>query len=121
MLKRKIRNFVELTKEGEAGYNILIKADKASIQSSPKLIIPLALPQSRKARILMTLSRLVTNICQNYFDVRTFGAVMSTGDDPCGIVRGPVQLNLQEVSTLFCSGYHNHKTGKNNRRQTAER
>ena len=59
-LKRKIRNFVELTKEGEAGYNILIKADKALIQSSPKLIIPLALPQSRKARILMTLSRLVT-------------------------------------------------------------
>ena len=58
-LKRKIRNFVELTKEGEAGYNILIKT-KPSIQSSPKLIIPLVLPQSRKARILMTLSRLVT-------------------------------------------------------------
>lgn len=30
----------------------------------------------------------------NYFDVRTFGAVMSTGDDPCGIVRGPVQINF---------------------------
>ena len=33
-------------------------------------------------------------MCDNYFDVRTFGAVMSTGDDPCGIVRGPVQLNF---------------------------
>lgn len=33
-------------------------------------------------------------MCKNYYDVRTFGAVMSTGDDPCGIVRGPVQLNF---------------------------
>ena len=33
-------------------------------------------------------------MCKNYFDVRTFGAVMSTGDDPCGIVRGPVQINF---------------------------
>jgi CRISPR-associated protein Cas7/Csd2 subtype I-C len=33
-------------------------------------------------------------MCRNYFDVRTFGAVMSTGEDPCGIVRGPVQINF---------------------------
>ena len=33
-------------------------------------------------------------LCANYYDVRTFGAVMSTGDDPCGIVRGPVQINF---------------------------
>ncbi len=30
----------------------------------------------------------------NYFDVRTFGAVMSTGENPCGVVRGPVQMNF---------------------------
>ena len=33
-------------------------------------------------------------MCRNYFDVRAFGAVMSTGDNPCGIVRGPVQINF---------------------------
>ena len=33
-------------------------------------------------------------MCRTYYDVRTFGAVMSTGDDPCGIVRGPVQINF---------------------------
>jgi CRISPR-associated protein Csd2 len=33
-------------------------------------------------------------MCENYFDVRTFGAVMSTGDYPCGVVRGPVQINF---------------------------
>ena len=32
-------------------------------------------------------------ICDNFFDVRTFGAVMSTGDN-CGQVRGPVQINF---------------------------
>ena len=31
---------------------------------------------------------------RTYFDVRAFGAVMSTGDNPCGIVRGPVQINF---------------------------
>ena len=33
-------------------------------------------------------------MCRNYFDVRAFGAVMSTGDNPCGIVRGPVQITF---------------------------
>ena len=33
-------------------------------------------------------------MCQNFFDVRTFGAVMSTGDQKCGQVRGPVQLTF---------------------------
>ena len=41
-------------------------------------------------------------MCENYFDVRAFGAVMSTGDDPCGIVRGPVQLTFgRSVSPVF--------------------
>lgn len=33
-------------------------------------------------------------MCDNFYDVRAFGAVMSTGDTPCGVVRGPVQLNF---------------------------
>jgi CRISPR-associated protein Csd2 len=32
-------------------------------------------------------------MCANFFDVRTFGAVMTTGDN-CGQVRGPVQINF---------------------------
>ena len=41
-------------------------------------------------------------ICQNYFDVRTFGAVMSTGNDPCGIVRGPVKISFaKSVDPIF--------------------
>ncbi len=33
-------------------------------------------------------------MCKNFFDVRTFGAVMSTGDKTCGQVRGPIQLGF---------------------------
>lgn len=41
-------------------------------------------------------------ICENYYDVRTFGAVMSTGEDPCGIVRGPVQINFaRSIDPIF--------------------
>ena len=78
-LKRKIRNYVELCKEGEIGYNILIKPDKAFAKEQGAKI------DEEKARAFM---------CENYFDVRAFGAVMATGDNPCGIVSGPVQINF---------------------------
>lgn len=91
-LKRKIRNFVELTKEGEAGYNILIKPDRFLNAKFSEAYTQENIPHKsknpddiRKARDFM---------CKNYFDVRAFGAVMSTGDSPCGIVRGPVQINF---------------------------
>lgn len=91
-LKRKIRNFVELTKEGEAGYNILIKPDRFLNAKFSEAYAQENIPHKsknpddiRKARDFM---------CKNYFDVRAFGAVMSTGDSPCGIVRGPVQINF---------------------------
>lgn len=35
-------------------------------------------------------------MCKNYYDVRCFGAVMSTGNNSCGIVRGPVQFGFAE-------------------------
>lgn len=100
-LKRKIRNFVELTKEGEAGYNILIKADRALNTKFTEAYKELGLKGSGKETPADIQRQARDYICQNYFDVRTFGAVMSTGDDPCGIVRGPVSSTLQGVSTLF--------------------
>ena len=41
-------------------------------------------------------------MCRNYYDVRMFGAVMSTGNDPCGIVRGPVQINFARSVSSVC-------------------
>lgn len=93
-LKRKIRNFVELCKEGEAGYGILIKADRALNAKFTEAYEACGLKTKQKGKDTDAVKTAQEYICKNYFDVRTFGAVMSTGDDPCGIVRGPVQLNF---------------------------
>ena len=99
-LKRKIRNFVEIAKEGEAGYNILIKADKALNTKFTEAYKDLNITDSERGKKkgkdtpVDLQKKAQVYMCENYFDVRTFGAVMSTGDDPCGIVRGPVQLTF---------------------------
>lgn len=95
-IKRKIRNYVELVKDGEAGYNILIKPDKALNTKFTEAYEAegLATGKSKEGKKPDDVKKARDYMCRNYFDVRTFGAVMSTGDDPCGIVRGPVQINF---------------------------
>ena len=93
-LKRKIRNFVEIAHEGEAGYNILIKTVKALNTKFTEAYEACGLKTKEKGKNADNVRIVRDYICKNYFDVRTFGAVMSTGDHPCGIVRGPVQLNF---------------------------
>ena len=96
-LKRKIRNYVELVKEGEEGYNILIKPDRSLNAKFTEAYKELGLTSTKKDSREKKADDIVKArdyMCKNYFDVRTFGAVMSTGDNPCGIVRGPVQINF---------------------------
>ena len=94
-LKRKIRNFVELAKEGESGYNILVKPDKALNTRFAEAYDAEQLEKGKKKdRKAEEIEKARNYMCRNYFDVRAFGAVMSTGDNPCGIVRGPVQITF---------------------------
>ena len=93
-IKRKIRNYVELAQENVPGYNILIKADKALNTKFTEAYTELGLKTGQKGKNASDVEQARKYICDNYFDVRTFGAVMSTGNDPCGIVRGPVQLTF---------------------------
>lgn len=93
-LKRKIRNFVELVKEGEQGYNILIKPDRSLNAKFTEAYEKEGLKTKNKGKDADEMMKARAYMCRNYFDVRIFGAVMSTGDDPCGIVRGPVQINF---------------------------
>lgn len=93
-LKRKIRNFVELYKEGEEGYNILIKPDRYLNAKFTEAYEKEGLKTGNKGKNANDVRAARDYMCRNYFDVRAFGAVMSTGDDPCGIVRGPVQINF---------------------------
>lgn len=93
-LKRKIRNYVELCKEGEPGYNILVKPDKSLNAKFTEAYEQEGLKTKNKGKNPDDVRKARDFMCKNYYDVRLFGAVMSTGEDPCGIVRGPVQINF---------------------------
>lgn len=101
-LKRKIRNFVEIFKEDEPYYNILVKPDKALNTKFTEAYEVIGEKTGQKGKNPEAVRAARDYICQNYFDVRTFGAVMSTGNDPCGIVRGPVQISFaKSVYPIF--------------------
>lgn len=93
-LKRKIRNYVELYKDGEPGYAILVKPDKSLNAKFSDAYEAEGLKHNEKGKNQDSVKKARDYMCKNYYDVRAFGAVMSTGDDPCGIVRGPVQINF---------------------------
>ena len=100
-LKRKIRNYVELVKEGEPGYNILIKPDRSLNAKFTQAYEAEGLQTKNKGKNADDVKKARDYMCRTYFDVRVFGAVMSTGEDPCGIVRGPVQINFaQSISPV---------------------
>jgi CRISPR-associated protein Csd2 len=91
-LKRKIRNYVEMVKGDEAGYRIYIKEGTPLNQNHAEAYKTINLESGEKAS-LSNVEKARRWMCANFFDVRTFGAVMTTGDN-CGQVRGPVQLNF---------------------------
>lgn len=96
-LKRKIRNFVTLDKEGAPGYAIYMQ-EKAILNRQHEIAWEaVGLKQENKDGYKKlpkdeAKAREITEwMCSNFFDVRTFGAVMTTGVN-AGQVRGPVQL-----------------------------
>ena len=100
-LKRKIRNYVETVKEDSKGYRIYIK-DNVPLNTSDKEacefvgVAPDKLKEAKKKDDKLD-EKLRGFMCENFFDVRTFGAVMTTftkGALNCGQVRGPVQLGF---------------------------
>jgi CRISPR-associated protein Csd2 len=98
-LKRKVRNFVGLVKEEHPPYDIYIK-EKAVLNSTHERAYveigaekELEGDKKKRKGSAATVEKARQWICRNFFDVRTFGAVMSTGVN-CGQVRGPVQLTF---------------------------
>ncbi len=96
-LKRKVRNFVQLAKEECEGFKIYVK-EKAVLNrlhdlaytNNPDIKRP---PKKKLPKKEEEALRITRWMCDNFFDIRTFGAVMST-DVNCGQVRGPVQFNF---------------------------
>lgn len=91
-LKRKIRNYAELVRGDQAGYRIHIKEGTPLNQNHTEAYRSVELTPGQSANA-GGIDRARQWMCANFFDVRTFGAVMSTGDN-CGQVRGPVQINF---------------------------
>ncbi|WP_062374248.1 type I-C CRISPR-associated protein Cas7/Csd2 [Halomonas sp. KX33721] len=92
-LKRKIRNYVALEKEHDAGYAIYMQEKSVLNNQHKKAYEALDIkPESKKLPKDAEKARQVTEwMCNNFFDVRTFGAVMTT-EVNSGQVRGPVQV-----------------------------
>ena len=98
-LKRKIRNYVEIVREGEPGYGIYIKDSVPLNRSDARAYEYLGVTDVKKAKKDdPDLDRKIRDfMCRNFYDIRTFGAVMTTFVKAalnCGQVRGPVQLGF---------------------------
>ena len=110
-LKRKIRNYVETVKEDAPGWRIYVKDGVPLNRSDHEGFLQVGIdnaasqkPEELKKKIKAKkeagtdVDRLVRDfMCLNFFDIRTFGAVMTTmvkGALNCGQIRGPVQLGF---------------------------
>ncbi|MCI5209946.1 MAG: type I-C CRISPR-associated protein Cas7/Csd2 [Candidatus Electrothrix sp. ATG2] len=90
-IKRKVRNYVQLVKEAQKPYDIFIK-EKAVLNNliDEAHEIDDVKKQKKTAEKVESARQWM---CSNYYDIRTFGAVMSTGKN-AGQVRGPIQLTF---------------------------
>lgn len=108
-LKRKIRDYVATVKEDEPGYDIYIKKGTPLNTSDDEALESVGIDTSQTdAKIKDDIKKLKKEdpaldiairdfMCRNYYDIRTFGAVMTTfvsNNLNCGQVRGPVQLTF---------------------------
>ena len=107
-LKRKIRNYVETVKEDAKGYKIYIKEDVPLNRSDREACESLGFTETEDKKVTEALKKLKKSdkdvdiklrdyMCDNFYDIRTFGAVMTTfvkASLNCGQVRGPVQLGF---------------------------
>ena len=100
-LKRKIRNYVEMIKEDEPGYGIYIKEDVPLNRSDNRALEYLGVNEKTvkelKKKDPDADIKIRNFMCQNFYDIRTFGAVMTTFVKVslnCGQVRGPVQIGF---------------------------
>ena len=108
-LKRKIRNYVEMVKEDEIGYRIYIKENIPLNRSDKEAYKSIGINETDEKKVSAAIEKLKKTdpdiniklkdfMCKNFYDIRTFGAVMTTfvkeKNLNCGQVRGPVQIGF---------------------------
>ncbi len=92
-LKRKVRNYVDLTREGAEGYRIYVQNGAILNKRNEEAYTKNNIKQESKKlpKKLEDQLKVTQFMCDNFYDIRTFGAVMTT-EVNCGQVRGPVQF-----------------------------
>lgn len=98
-LKRKIRNYVETVKENDEQYKIYIKDGTPLVTKEKEAFTHVGVANEKEAQEKKGEidEKIKDFMCRNYFDIRTFGAVMVTfvkAKLNCGQVRGPVQIGF---------------------------
>jgi CRISPR-associated protein Csd2 len=106
-LKRKIRNYVGLTRGGGEGFRIYFRDGPVLNRTHEEAYKKIGeKPQPKKLPKEVEKARALTRfMCENFFDIRAFGAVMST-EVNCGQVRGPVQISFARSVDPIVTGEH---------------
>jgi len=96
-IKRKVRNFVEITRGGKKGFEIYVTDGAILNNQNKKAYEAVSLkPEEKKLpKDKEMAEKVVGFMCSNFYDVRAFGAVMTTKVN-CGQVRGPVQFSFSK-------------------------
>lgn len=127
-LKRKVRNYLEFARDGIAGSAIYVQ-EGAILNEKHRQAYKAIRPDDAKVGKEAKLNpkddaeavKLKDFMCANFFDVRTFGAVMSTGIN-CGQVRGPVQMTFaQSVEPIVPLEISITRMAATNEKEKAER
>ena len=93
-IKRKIRNYVQITKGTETGYDIFVKEKAILNNEIDQIYVDLGIKADSKNKAKgEDVEKGRAGMCKKFYDIRTFGAVLSTGAN-AGQVRGPVQLTF---------------------------
>lgn len=93
-LKRKVRDFVNAQRGEQAGYAIYVEHKGVLYNQQEKAYKALDIKDSKDKKQPSRVGEARAWMCQNFYDIRTFGAVMSTTEFNCGQVRGPLQLTF---------------------------
>jgi CRISPR-associated protein Csd2 len=92
-IKRKVRDWVDAVRGDDARYKIYVQSGTALNAKHRRAYEELGLKSSGTKEAADTVEQARRWMCENFFDIRLFGAVMTTGVN-CGQVRGPVQLTF---------------------------
>lgn len=112
-LKRKVRNYVQVAKDGQPGYGILVRSKEISgeevfINGEIRKMYAEDLGLDLKIKDKAPADKVASGrnaMCKRFFDVRTFGAVLSTGPN-AGQVRGPIQMTFARSVDPIVSEEH---------------